>query len=254
MLASSRHFPCTPSCYSKVRDLPLSGSTAHLVPVLNKASELLEQMDIVFDTLRELTKSLTRSGRSSFNESVSFGKMCSALEHRLLHLKICEPPEPMIMLDYLFEACRLGALIYLRRVVKNLDRVGAILQKLKEQLKRLLVEGESKFVGDVDIQMRRGSFMWAVFMGGIVSLDEEEETWFAEWIVKLTKAWYFQGPKCWTDIEKCLRQINWADSLSAPECVSLWGRVEGICKRDMGQLEVHTTPTHRCLSCCGFLW
>lgn len=34
----------------------------------------------------------------------------------------------------------------------------------------------------------------------------DEETWFAERIAESLKAWYSQGPRCWTEIEDCLKQ------------------------------------------------
>lgn len=57
-------------------------------------------------------------------------------------------------------------------------------------------------------------------MRGNLSLDEEEQTWFAERVAKLI------------DIEERLRQTFVGDALQVEE----------------SQVEMHTTPTQRCLA------
>ena len=129
----------------------------------------------------------------------------------------------MMMSDDDLETCLLGGQIYLKCFFKDLNRVCPALQSIKEQLKGLLLEGEGRLIGDVDIQLRRGALMWAMFMSGNLSLDEEEQTWFAERVAKLT------------DIEERLRQPFLGDALRVEE----------------SQLEMHTTPTQRCLARSG---
>lgn len=224
-----------PLCAHMAWDLPVMGPTASLIPVLDRSSELQEQMGFILQQTCDLTESLTHVGRSTTsNDHLTFSTRCFTVEHRLRTIKIRKPPGQMTMFDYFLETCRLGSFMYLKRVLHNLDHDCAILQDLKEQLKSLLLEGEGKWVGDVYIQLKRGSFLWVVFMGGTLSINEEEETWFAERIVRLTKAWHFQGPKSWTYIEEHIRKILWERSLKMPECLSLWDRIKTMCRRDLG--------------------
>ena len=201
--------------------------------ILSQYSEFLEQEKIVFYHLRDATDVPPDWAHS---EPIS---LCCCLNDRLLSLKLHKPPEEMMLPDYLFESYRLGALIYLQCIFHKPEVISASLQNLKDQLKSLLLEEESKLVSEFDIQIRRGSFMWSMFMGGILSRTEEEETWFAERIARFIKTWHIQGPECRTDIEDCLkynegcfRLIWWPHSLKMPECVSLWNRVDRIRKGD----------------------
>lgn len=166
MLASQPHFARTPCCISRVRSLTLASSTAKNIPVLDRTRSILEDNGIVFEALRELLDCLANSGRSTtFNDPMSFSETSFALEDRLLHLKVRKSPEQM-MFDHPLEACPLG-LIYLKCVLKNVNRVCPALESIEEQLKSLLLERERKSVGSVDIQLRRGALMWAMFMGGV---------------------------------------------------------------------------------------
>ncbi len=166
MLASQPHFARTPCCISLVCGLPFASSTAKNIPVLDRTRSILEDNGIKSEALRELIDFLANSGRSiTFKDQVSFSETSFALEDRLLHLKVRKSPEQM-MFDHPLEACPFG-LIYLKCVLKNVNRVCPALQNIEEQLKSLLIERERKSVGDVDIQLRRGALMWAMFMGGV---------------------------------------------------------------------------------------
>ena len=172
-----------------------------------------------------------------FTEPMSSSEMRYFLKDRLLSLKLRKSREQMMLSDYLLESYRIGALIYLQCVFHKDETVSTTLQDLKDELKRLLLEEESKPSGEFDIQIRRGSFMWSIFMGAILSRTEEEETWFAERIARLTQTWHIPGPECGTNIgdclnrnEGCFRLIWWPRGLKMPECVSLWNRVDTIRK------------------------
>ena len=209
---------------------------ATFAPVLSKYDDFLEQVRNIFYHLRDAADDPTNWAQGiPFTERVSSEMCCGLIDH-LSSLKVRNPPEQMVLPDYLIESHRIGALIYLQCNFQKPETVSA-LQGLKNQMKSLLLEEESKPVGEFDIQIRRGSFMWSIFMGGILSRTEEEETWFAERIARLTKTWHIQGPKCRISIEDCLkhnegcfRMIWWPHSLKMPECVSLWDRVNEIRK------------------------
>lgn len=72
----------------------------------------------------------------------------------------------MQQIDYLLEARRLAASIYLKCVLQNFKPRCPILTNLKDQLILLLVEGENKlFFDNVDDHLQRAPLMWVLFMG-----------------------------------------------------------------------------------------
>ena len=70
--------------------------------------------------------------------------------------------------------------------------------------------------------------MWAVFVGGLTALNNEEETFFAERIVK---AMSYNDLLSWEEVEKALREVVWMDMLRFVVWKSLWPTVLGIRKR-----------------------
>jgi len=121
-------------------------------------------------------------------------------------------------------------------------------KKSKEHLKDLVKEGERRGFGNVDLQLRGAVLTWALFVGGVVCLDEEEETWFAVRIVASTKSFHCSEPETWIDMEGYLRDVSCAERLKTDECTSLWNRVQVI--REIG-VEQSGFPTFPIYSCVG---
>jgi len=220
-----------------------------LVADLNKSNELYVEMKSIFASMRHLTKRLNgRSPSSSMDDLMIFGGMRSTLENRLLTFKIRKPPAQMSILDYQLETCRLGAPLYMKYVFHAFQPTCPIVKKSKEHLKDLAKEGERRGFGNVDLQLRGAVLTWAPFMGGVVCLDEEEETWFAVRIVASMKSFHCSEPGTWIDMEGYLRDVSCAERLKTDECTSLWNRVQVI--REIG-VEQSGFPTFPIYSCVG---
>lgn len=233
MIASPPHFPRTPCGLVINSDLPYS-NLAQVSAYTDNTTELCAEMPNIFQNMRYLADSLGTWGSSiSMKDLMSFSKQRSTLEHRLLSMKIRKPKAEMRNLDYLLEACRLSALIFLKCVFHNFKPCG-ILRNLKEQLINLAAEAEESIIEDRG-SLRRGTMTWVLFMGGILSLNSTEEDFFAERIAKSTEAWHREGTKSWADMEMCLKDIAWIDSLRTPECVSLWNRAQTLSGKDPGR-------------------
>ena len=237
MMASPPYFRPTPCCVLIKNTLPNEGP---FYPDLLHSTDFSGQMTRIHRDMRYLTDALKAWGPSiSTNDLMSFSKMRSTLEHRLLTLKIHKTKDQMQPLDYLFEACRLAALIYLKCILHNFKPVCAILRNLKVQLMNIIMEGEETLQGELslatELQLQRGALTWVLSIGGILSLNAEEEMWFAKRLVNSTKA---SDLRSWTDVEGCLKQISWVDSLRSPECISVWRRVEEMQDRRPGALMI----------------
>lgn len=198
---------------------------------VDRSTGLRNEMLSIFSSMRSLSTSLCPINHSvTTTPLLTFSSQRSALEHRLLALQIRKPPAQMQQIDYLLEARRLAASIYLKCVLQNFKPRCPILTNLKGQLMLLLTEGENKlFFDNVDDHLQRTPLMWVLFMGGILTLDEKEELWFAKRIVSVSQGEYMtQRSRNWTYMECCLRQMSWVDSLRTKECVSLWNAVERL--------------------------
>lgn len=249
MMAAPPYFARVP-CEAVVGGLPFPHPMATFTPDLGKTDELCKEMTTIFENLRYLAnESKSTWSGASVNDIMIFGRMRSTLEHRLVMLKLRKAPKDMTILDYQLEVARRAALIFLRCVFHNYKPVSPILRKSKEELMIVIIKGEKKGFKQLDLQLRRGPLTWAMFMGGILSLDAEEETWFAMRIATSIKA---LGPRrdplCWHEIENYLKEIAWVDSLNTPECMSLWDRVRGICARDTWQGIWPTFPMDSCVT------
>ena len=67
--------------------------------------------------------------------------------------------------------------------------------------------------------------MWALFGTGLLTVEDEEEEWFAERITSRVRA---TGIVSWKDMGRALRRICWMTELETEKCRGLWRRVEVI--------------------------
>ena len=96
------------------------------------------------------------------------------------------------------------------------------MRSLKRQIVCGFEEKEGKCVNVVETS-RPSLLLWALFIGGILSLDEEDENWFAQRIARHVSA---AGITNWAQMQGWLHEICWLDRLYTPTCRSLWKRVE----------------------------
>lgn len=222
---------------------------ATFVPDLGKPNELCVEMTKIFRNMRYLTESFNRYGSSSTStDLMTFAAKRSTLAHRLIALKIRKSPPNMTILDYQLESVRLGSLIYLDIVFGVRQNFCSVLIQLKTQLMGVITESEKQGFGEVDLQLRRGPLTWALWMGGLMSLSIDEETWFARRIAMSIKAWHREEMGSWTAFEGYLRRVSWADSLRTPRCLSLWNRVRAMCDENTEPLPWPTFPMESCVA------
>ena len=223
MMASAPRYEPTPCC------LLIQGSLPSSNPVfsdLGLSTQVCDEIATSFRDMRYLTDAtLTWEKYQTTLEIMSYSKMRTAVVHRLLSITNQKPVSEMTNLDYHVETCRLAALIYIKLALHMYFPICAIMQSLKAQLMNLIKQGEANCTIGVGARPQPGSITWALFMGGIISLDKDEEEWFAQRLAKGIRA---SGVESWTEMEERLRQICWLDKLNTPTCRSLWSRVEAI--------------------------
>ena len=120
-----------------------------------------------------------------------------------------------------FEIQRISALIYVNLVLRNGSLKEGLLSSLKLQLVKVFETAEAN---DPNLQYRRKFSLWCFVMGGIVSVSEAEEHWFAERIVQTMRN---MGISDWSEVEEALIELVWVDTLRT-SAWKLWQRVQAI--------------------------
>ena len=185
--------------------------------------------------MRSLARYMERKRGTRFltmAEILAFSKRRSSIEHRLVSLPFKHADE-MKEIDYMHDTCRLAALIYMNRVLRSFGPTIAVLKILKEHLIWLVQEAEDRFgisamTTPPEVLSPPSESIWVLFMGGILSLNEEEETWFAE---RIAAGMRLLRLEMWEDVEALLFRSGWTDTLRTSACLSLWKRVVEIRNR-----------------------
>ena len=222
-LAAAPRVERTPCCRL------IRGSLPHNNPVfqdIGLSTELAGGIATSFQNMRYLSQRLNDwASTPTTLEMMSFTELRTAIVYRLLSLKNQKPASEMTSVDYHIELCRLAALIYIKIALHMYMPLCAMSQGLKKQLINLVTQGETNGAIVFGCRTQPCSVTWAFFVGGIISLNKEEEEWFAQRLARGTRA---SGVEAWTEMEARLRTICWQDKLNTPTCMSLWRRVEDI--------------------------
>ena len=189
----------------------------------------------IFKDIRRLTATLTGIGPSMMlSELTSLEGLGASIMHVLLLLKIRKPKQQMQDLDYLNEACRLAALMFVKRTLHGVWPRCPIITRMRCQLKELLLEKESRPVSEVLPQVHPGYDIWALFMGGIHSLEDDDKSFFAKRIAVSTQSWRATGFGGWPGILSCIKNIAWYNTLDGPVCEAFGARVEKFIRSGEG--------------------
>ena len=239
ILASRPRFAPTPCC-ALVKGTLLCNVASDFDLWTGLCGEILE----IFHDIRYLTSCMTtrnnrieESGWMAFGSVTTAGMMAfsnerSFIEHRLLTLReIIKPRAAMQHEDYLLESCRIAALIYINCVLRKYSPNSTVLKNLKAQLILTIQDWEKSGLGTTSWPLP-SSLTWILFIGGILSLNSLEETWFAERIARSMRS---AGLKTWIDVEGLLVRMIWVDKLRTSACMRLWQKVEEVRQREMDE-------------------
>ena len=185
-------------------------------------------------------------------------RMRSAAEHRLLSLEERqESVSGQLKLDdYVYDSFVVGIQIYINLVLRNYGPDFALLRTLKRKLMGLLYKHEELSVS----KSHRSVWiipLWILFMGGMVALNAEETTSFAQFIAKTMRQSALQG---WPEVEKSLTQVLWTKYLQRSAFRALWNEVEGLMNdgnyqnnRDYYLMSYNTAPKIDPTACQGLV-
>ena len=201
-----------------------------------KATPLVS-LSCIFQQLRYLTDQMIQTysdhNRISDHDMRGFIKARNTIERSLLSLA----PSPstgsssslkfgtdVAKIDYAFEAHRVSSLIYLNIILRDCNPAGALLRALFRQLCMSIKAAETSTTSKNRLR-HMPTTLWVYVMGGLLSLDDTDQQWFATRIKKMMKD---MGITAWADVEGVLRQAVWVDTLKTKtkNWETLWQRVQ----------------------------
>ncbi len=246
ILSTTPHFPRLPVCLIIQGETP---SCSPICPELGTSTELCAEMINNFNHMRHLTDLQTNFNHSiTFTEQISLDNAIFSLEHRLSSLRIRKPSGKMHNLDYVLEACRIAALVFLHGTFHGRTLRCPIIRQLRYRLKELLLEKESQVIEEIHPKTQRGYYTWALYMGGINSLEDEDSQFFAERIATSTRVWQVEGFGGWPEILSRIKRVGWTNALQSPECERFGKRVERFI--GSGDYSQDLPPEELARACC----
>jgi hypothetical protein len=141
-----------------------------------------------------------------------------SLRYRLLSCRSTKIPSTQS--EIIGDACRIGALIYLRLICRNFPSFGQpyriLLEKLKTHLTRLYKNLEMLPIALVEL------LLWLTFMGGLLDINTQARMWF---VSKLDQAGSALGLESWGDVKNILEKFWWVGRIHDSPSTSLWTQV-----------------------------
>ena len=242
MLSAPPHFPRPPNRLIIQGAIPPSLS---ICPERGSSLQVCAEMINNYTDMRHLTDSLSSSDQPNAHlEHMPRESMRDSLEKRFLTLEIRKPKEEMVDLDYLLEACRIGALIFLQRAFRDGWPRCLDIRELRRQLKELLLEKESHITQHVHPQEQWGYYTWSLFIGGVHSQEDEEIAFFAKRIAVSTRVWQAKGFGSWADILHLIKRVGRRDALQSPSCETLGKQVERFIRSNGARDPAPETSAH----------
>jgi hypothetical protein len=137
------------------------------------------------------------------------------------HLLSCRSTKiPSTQSEIIGDACRIGALIYLRLVCRNFPTFGQpyriLLEKLKTHLTRLYKNLDRLPIALVEL------LLWLTFMGGLLEINTQARMWF---VSKLDQASSALGLESWGDVKNVLEKFWCVGLIHDSPATSLWTQV-----------------------------
>ena len=214
--------PRRPKYLSVQREVPSDPVCAELGILKEPRIDIIN----IFRDIRHMTATLNSIGPSiMLSELMPLERVGASIMYRLLALEVRKSKQQMQDVDYLYEACRLAALIFVKRVFHGFWPRCPVIARLRCQLKELLLEKESRPLSDILPHVHPEYYTWLLVMGGIHSLEDDDITFFAKRIAVSTQIWPPGNCGGWPGILSCVKSIAWIYTLDGPVCEAFGARV-----------------------------
>lgn len=152
-------------------------------------------------------------------EMIWFSKARSTLEYRLI---LMTPSSDQIQdkWSYIYEICRITALIYINYVVNEFDPAFGVLDKLKRRLLATITDSVSALEVDTD-RIHNIIILWSTVVGGL-GISGDIRKWF---LAKIASQMRRLEITEWAQLESHLTKVLWIKGMHNPSHDSLWKAV-----------------------------
>jgi hypothetical protein len=115
------------------------------------------------------------------------------------------------------KACRIGALIYMKSIIREFPSTAISSKRMVQRLKSSLTSiSEDARIAPV--------LLWLYFMGGIASQGSSERAWFVAHLLRMT--FTIGRFPSWEGVKGVLKKVLWVEPILEKVCKMLWNEVE----------------------------
>lgn len=212
---------------SEFIDNSASGGVACVL--LESMGSVLAPLSVIFRDIRHLL-TLQDSLSSDHKDSdrlMLFVDRRTFIFSRLLSTQAFESPPTEKGHAYLYEPCRIAALIFMEYELARNTPNQNMLQKLCEDLQssfRIPIEtAELQEIWDQDLSSLK-VLLWVYYIGGMVAAEPLDREWFSYRAARCMMSLEFRE---WPEVESCLLQLLWTETMHDQACMAFWQQVQG---------------------------
>lgn len=207
-------------------DTSSSGGVACVL--LESMGSALEPLSVIFRNIRHLL-SLQDSFASDHTDPdriILFVERRSLIFNRLLSTQEVKSPPTENDHAHMYEPCRITTLIFMEYVLARKTPNQNMLQKLCENLQssfRIRTKtAELQELWDQDVPSLK-ILLWVYYIGGMVAAEPLDREWFSDRTARCMMSLGFHE---WSEVESCLLQLLWTETMHDQACMALWEQVQ----------------------------
>jgi hypothetical protein len=193
-----------------------------LDPTLVKLYENVDNFSIVIDHV-------LRTDNTSLN-LLEFCEECISLQQSFLSFSSSKSELEQRLTE---EALRIGALLYMKAVLKELPSPVTGSRILISEMKRNLE-------GKLNPRKQEPILLWLCFIGCSSAKDESDKRWFQAHLIDLA---IILDLGDWYDVRKVLRRILWVEAIHEVPFGDIWDQCTAIRRGSKGQVTVERRST-----------
>ncbi|KAH8666022.1 fungal-specific transcription factor domain-containing protein [Tricladium varicosporioides] len=174
-------------------------------------------------------------------EMIWFSKARSTLEYRLI-LMTPSNDQSQDRWFYIYEVCRITALIYINYVVHEFDPAFGVLDKLKRRLIATVNDSESVMEAHTN-KIQDLIILWSTVVGGLGTIGIDRKWFLTRILTQMTRLEITE----WVLLESQLMKVLWIKGMRSPKYDPLWKDIhEQLNMRDFTQTDDANVADLRC--------
>ncbi|KUJ13371.1 uncharacterized protein LY89DRAFT_721396 [Mollisia scopiformis] len=207
-------------------DTSASGGVACVL--LESMEGVLAPLSVIFKNIRHLLalQDSFASDHGDSDRTILFVEKRSFIFNRLLSTQKSKSPPTEKAHTYLYEPCRIAALIFmeyaLARDTPNQNMLRKLCENLQSSFRTTTKTAELQQLWDQDLSSLK-VLLWVYYIGGMVATESLDREWFS---YRTARCMMSLGFHEWSEVESCLLELLWTDMMHDQACTGLWEQVQ----------------------------